>query len=74
MILVALKKKSDGALLSTLPELSECYDNWKDHVTGLIAREQTQVECGGGTGEVIYKIQLILPCVHRYFCSTEKNL
>jgi hypothetical protein len=42
-VLMALKKKSDGALPSTLLELSACYDNWKDRITGVIAMEQTQV-------------------------------
>jgi len=44
MVLLALKKRSDGHLPSTLSELSTCYDNWNDGITGVIAIEQTQVE------------------------------
>mmetsp|Transcript_5585 Transcript_5585/g.10611 ORF Transcript_5585/g.10611 Transcript_5585/m.10611 type:complete len:413 (-) Transcript_5585:132-1370(-) len=42
-VLMSLKKKSDGPLPSTVHELSVCYDNWKDRITGEIAMEQTQV-------------------------------
>jgi hypothetical protein len=44
IVLMALKKKSDGALPSTLSQLSECDDNWKDRITGEITMEQTQVD------------------------------
>jgi hypothetical protein len=57
-ILMALKQKSDGPLPSQLHELSLCYDNCKDRITGEIAMEQTQagesqlsVECSQSSVE-----------------------
>jgi hypothetical protein len=51
-VLMALKKKSDGKLPTTLNQCSICYDNWKDRIMGNIVMAQTPVDELNSTEQV----------------------
>jgi len=70
-ILMAMKQKSDGRLPSTVRELSDCYDNWKDRIMGEIAMEQTDVE---GTGSTVESLTAVEFSTHESQDSNDSTL